>query len=377
MKKLAILHSGDLGNVSIGGVSQYIQEIIKNEIRYEVTLYGTCEADEYELGKKYIKEINGMKYNFVPITSNKKHPLSIYYFLTMFKFLTEIEANDIIYAQRMEYIIPFYGRKAKQKVLMAVHGSGAYTTLWRGKTMAFFYNIVERIAVNTANKVIVLQKRKEYGVPYYKKRYKKCKDKIYFGRVPIDDSVFRKIEQNQELSYKSKKNIIYLGRIDDNPKRVMLFPDIANSLRQNGYDFYFHLIGYGSSMLDIKNKIHKYNLEDIFVLHGKINHGEELTNLLNIGDVALILSSFEGICMSALECIACGTPVVATDVGDINSYICDGKNGIVIPNQGDIALNAAKAICSIWDNGCELNDVYLRYTPKNMISELEDIFERQ
>lgn len=375
MKRIAILHSGDLNNVSIGGVSQYIQEIIRHEERYSVVLYGTCETGTHKIGERYTYEIDKKEYTFVPITDNSKSPLSIYYFFNLKKYYTEIEKCDVIYCQRMEYILPFWGRKSKKKTVMAVHGSGAYTAIWRGKTVAFIYDILERIAVSISGKVIVLQKRDEFGVPYYKRKYARHADKIYYGRVPIDEKVFYTLENKGNENPHIKK-VLYLGRIDDNPKRVLLFPSIAERLKDSGYTFQFILIGDGTSMDNLVSEIHEKGLDDTFTLMGKVKHGPALTNLLNSGDVALIISAFEGICMSALECIACGVPVVATDVGDIKEYIKNGENGIIIPNDNNVISNAAEAVIKIFNNGCPMNKVYQKYSAQNMIDELESIFEK-
>lgn len=378
MKKLAILHSGDLNNVSMGGVSQYIQEIIRHDNNYEVFLFGTCEYGSYELGKEYHCNIDGKKYIFIPVTDNKKNPLSIYYFMKIKKYLKRIEECDVIYAQRMEYILPFLGRKSRRKTVMAVHGSGAYTKIWRGQAVAIVYNILERIAVNISGKVIILQMREEYGLPYYKKRYYHNKSKMFYGKVPIDEKVFYIDEEIKTNKKKDIFNIIYLGRVDNNPKRVFLFPEIVQRLVEKDIPVKMTLIGDGPSMLELKQRILEKKLEKYFELKGKIDHGEKLTKLINRGDVAYILSSFEGICMSALECIACCVPVIATDVGDVKEYIKNNENGIIIANSNEkeIIEECVKSTEIIYQNGCKVNDVYKNYSADKMIAELEEIFEK-
>lgn len=378
MKKLAILHSGDLGNVSIGGVSQYIQEIIRHEKEYEVTLFGTCESGKYTLGKEYEKELDGHKYIFIPVTDDSIHPLSINYYFKIHKYLKKIGEYDVIYCQRMEYIIPFLFRKSKVNTVMAVHGSGAYTVIWRGKLVAFFYNLLERLAMNIAGKVIVLQKREEFGVPYYKRRYKKNANKVFFGKVPIDEDVFYTDESIKAEKDNHIFSLVYLGRIDNNPKRVLLFPDIVKKLVTDDIPVKMTMIGDGPSMDDLRKKISDYGIEQYFDIKGKINHGKELTDILNKSDLAFIISSFEGICMSALECIACGVPVIATDVGDIKEYIKENKNGIIIPNatEEEIIDACVKSTYDIYKNGCAMNDIYKNYSANTMIKELNDIFER-
>jgi len=377
MKKLAILHSGDLENVSIGGVSQYIQEIIRHEEEYEITLFGTCEKGTHILGKECEKELEGRKYKFIPVTDDTRHPLSIYYYLKVHKYLKKFADYDVIYCQRMEYIIPFLFSKSKTKTIMAVHGSGAYTVIWRGKVVAFFYNLFERLAMNIAGKVIVLQMREEFGVPYYKNRYKKNCNKVYFGKVPIDEKVFYTDKFIKDNKDKKIFSLVYLGRIDNNPKRVLLFPDIVKKLITENIPVEMTMIGDGASMFDLRKKISEYGVEKYFNIRGKINHGNELTEILNYSDLSFIISSFEGICMSALECIACGVPVVATDVGDIKEYINNGENGVIIPNTTDeeIINGCVVAAKSIYENGCIVNDIYKKYSAQIMIEELEAIFE--
>ena len=376
MKKLAILHSGDLGNVSIGGVSQYIQEIIRHECNYEVVLFGTCENGFYKLGEKYILSIDGKEYTFIPITDNRRSPLSIYYFRAIYNYFQEIEACDIIYAQRMEYILPFLFRKSKNKTVMAVHGSGAYTKIWRGHVIAVLYNLLERLAMNISGKVIVLQMREEFGVPYYKRKYKRNAYKVYYGKVPLDENVFYIDANEKSKKDKSIFNIIYLGRIDNNPKRVLLFPYIVQKLLDLHVPVKMTLIGDGPSMQQLQCSISQMDIQPYFEFKGKMDHGVELTRIINQGDVAYILSSFEGICMSALECIACGVPVIATDVGDIKEYIKGKKNGIIIPNstEEEIIDECVKRTYDIYKNGCEMNSIYKNYSADKMIEELDGIF---
>jgi glycosyltransferase involved in cell wall biosynthesis len=46
----------------------------------------------------------------------------------------------------------------------------------------------------------------------------------------------------------------------------------------------------------------------------------------------------EGIPTSILEAMACGIPVIASDVGSIGEIICNGKTGVIVPPENTNAL---------------------------------------
>jgi glycosyltransferase involved in cell wall biosynthesis len=71
----------------------------------------------------------------------------------------------------------------------------------------------------------------------------------------------------------------------------------------------------------------KLNADDITVAH-------EYSKAL----VTVLPSRFELLSLTALESMACGTPVIATDVGGLREIIEDGKNGFLIPPNDSKSL---------------------------------------
>jgi glycosyltransferase involved in cell wall biosynthesis len=65
--------------------------------------------------------------------------------------------------------------------------------------------------------------------------------------------------------------------------------------------------------------------------------------LLHAADVAVLSSSWENFPHMALEALAVGTPVVATDVGGVREILRDGWNGLLVPAGDAGALAAALA----------------------------------
>jgi D-inositol-3-phosphate glycosyltransferase len=65
---------------------------------------------------------------------------------------------------------------------------------------------------------------------------------------------------------------------------------------------------------------------------GVVKH-EQLPYFYNAADACVIPSYYESSGLVALESLACGTPVVATDVGNHKSVIRQGETGYVIKDN--------------------------------------------
>lgn len=64
----------------------------------------------------------------------------------------------------------------------------------------------------------------------------------------------------------------------------------------------------------------------------------DVAPLYRAADVAVVPSHFEALGLSALEALACGTPVVASAVGGLLDFMRDGVNGALCPPQDSVAL---------------------------------------
>ncbi len=57
---------------------------------------------------------------------------------------------------------------------------------------------------------------------------------------------------------------------------------------------------------------------------------ETLPYFYSAADVCVLPSHYESFGLVALESLACGTPVIATDVGGVRSYVRDGETGYIV-----------------------------------------------
>ena len=378
---IAILHSGDMQKISLGGVDRYIKSLILFSEDNEITVFGTTTYKEYVIGEVYQREYCGKKYRFIPISDDRKYPLSVYYMLNELKWVKELGKYDCIYAQRTEYSLPFIFSKNKRKLVEMIHGSSKYSEIGFGKNMAKIHLLMEKIAISIARYTFVILNREEFGVPYYKKKYSKYANRVFYGKNPIDPHIYHKkdrIALRKEYNISpEEKIVIFSGRIEDNPKRVLLLPQICKNLINNGVKIKFLVIGDGSDKKKLEVDVRKLNLENAFSFTGYIDDPYKIADYNNIADIAINISIFEGTCTSILESLACGIPVVSTDVGDIHECVSNGVNGYIIDNnEQTIVEEASRAINKLLTEKIEMNEEYKKYFGDQVIVELRGFINK-
>lgn len=123
------------------------------------------------------------------------------------------------------------------------------------------------------------------------------------------------------------KHIVTVGRFVPQKDYLTMIRTIAE-LKQVRDDFVLNIIGYGKEEQNIRRWIDEYGVDD------KINIYINPTNVQDIvkdGDIYLSTSLFEGTSNSIMEALNWSLPVVATNVGDNNYLVLDGKTGNLHP----------------------------------------------
>ena len=119
-------------------------------------------------------------------------------------------------------------------------------------------------------------------------------------------------------------------------------------------DFRLVLIGEGEYENKLRLQVSSLNLEDRVRFAGHVAH-KELVTYYAAADALILPSSREGIPNVILESLACGTPVIATNVGGIPEIISSERAGILLDDRSPLAI--ADAVNRLFENYPSTHDV--------------------
>ena len=102
---------------------------------------------------------------------------------------------------------------------------------------------------------------------------------------------------------------------------------IREADRSLGKSIRLMIVGDGPQLEALQSKIEKAGLSDLVWLPGAL---DEIPNMIREMDIFVLPSRNEGISNTLLEAMACGKPVVATNVGGTPEILHDGHTGFLV-----------------------------------------------
>jgi len=115
--------------------------------------------------------------------------------------------------------------------------------------------------------------------------------------------------------------IVSIGELDDNKNHIT----VIKALRMLGRkDFKYVVCGVGPNKDMLLKEAEKMGLKDNVLLAG---YRSDIPDVLNAADIFVFPSFHEGMPVSVLEAMACGLPVIASDIRGNVDIIKDGYNG--------------------------------------------------
>lgn len=133
------------------------------------------------------------------------------------------------------------------------------------------------------------------------------------------------------------------------PKNTLRFIDAVGCLKEKGYNFHISWYGLNERHKDYINqcnqKIERLGLLDCIELKEKTTCIKER---YQNADFFCLPSFFEGTPNVICEAMACGLPVVCSDVCDNSKYVIEGKNGFLFdPKDTDTIVSAFERIFAL------------------------------
>ncbi len=180
-------------------------------------------------------------------------------------------------------------------------------------------------------------------------------EKIHVVRHGVDNSLFYRRPKEEALqqlaSYrelesiikKDKKIILFAGHLKMVKGVDIALKAFAKISKQVSRDLKLVMIGDGPIREMLKELASGFGIADKVVFLGN-RPQKDVALWMNVADCLLLASRSEGMPNVVIEALASGTPVVATDVGDVRSVLNESGGEVVKAHGKDISSAIAKAI---------------------------------
>lgn len=329
-RKIFILAS----TLVIGGAEMVVRSLAENlrAGRFDVELILLGEPGE--IGERLIG--SGIK-------SRSRLAGSRFDPLTLFRLTGELRShkNSILLVLDHHNAI-FWGALASRLAgitgtVLSVHSTG----LWgSGQT----FTLADRMLLNLFDRVIALSRtHAEYlasreGVPAGK--IEVINNGIDTGRFNPDGSDEKGKRVREELGIDNRETVVTIVAALRPEKNHLMFLEAAGAVLERSGDFRFLIVGEGQQREKLERKAQQMNIADRVTFTGS---RDDIPDILAATDIPVLCSHpvVETFPLTVLEAMACGLPVISTDVGSVSEIITDRRNGILIPSGDTEALAGA------------------------------------
>lgn len=261
------------------------------------------------------------------------------YFLN-FEKIIEQRQPDLIHINTLPFLTSIQSVRIAKKLgmpsILHVHGViGIYNKILDFAQYAFIRTLL-RTAFHDATLVICLTKNdafevQKFGCPYRKIRI-----------IPNGVDVERFSPRRHLVN-----NLIFWGGRFIKQKGLEYLIRAMHIIVKTKPSIKLVMTGDGPLFPKISNMIKKFNLTKNVIFWGFV-HREKLPSIISSCSICVLPSLKEGMPFMLLEAMACGRPVIGSDIPGINDVISHGENGILVPPKNSEAL--ADAIMLLMEN---------------------------
>lgn len=244
-----------------------------------------------------------------------------------------------------------------KKKIDLIHSNGSRATIYGGIAakisgipliwhvrIADCDKILDRILARFSTKIIAISNAVNKRFDWLKDNSKKTI--VYNG---IDIKKFNpsvngeKIRKEFHIT-KKKQLVGIVGRLDWY-KGHKFFLNAAKAVSEELPQVNFIIVGEGEKRITLEKQVKQLNIEDKVTFTGK---REEIPEIIASLDLFVLSSVSEGFGRVVAEAMACGKPVVASNIGGLPEVVVDQVTGILVPMRNPVAI--AKAIIEILNN---------------------------
>jgi len=364
-RKINVIHIVE--ELTIGGLEKILTTIVLNLDKKKYNISVWCLREGGFFADKLVKE--GIDVKILHI-STSRNPLSIY---KLYRFLKS-HKFDIIHTHA--YSAGTIGRMSAFLAGVPViisHNHSVYD--YYGK----FYNLVEWFLSLITDRVICIS---EVVNGFANKTQRINSKKLITIHNGIDDvcdlTEKSSSDLKKELGIPINHPVICTISHMEEHKGLKYLLEAASLLLQSKNDVSFLLVGEGVLKKELKILCADLKIEKNVIFAGEQS---DISEILSLSDIFVLPSLREGLPLTILEAMACGKPVIATNVGGIPEIVKDGENGILVyPKDPETLYMAMNELLGDREKREKMGRIGKRvcdesFRTKTMVEKVEDLYD--
>lgn len=284
---------------------------------------------------------------------------------------------DLIHCQHL-WVAPFIVEKFNIPYVITAHGTDI-----KGFKRDLRYRNAALKGAKGSEYVITISRRVHKQVKkYYNLKEDKLKliwngfdEKLFYKKEEVSEQIWENVLPEIKDQMTDSDIVSFVGKLT-HFKGVDLLLEAGKYYEKKRGNIKTLITGDGELLSDLKRQSKKLELQNFFFLGNQPQ--SVVADINNIASVAVVPSRDEPFGLVAIEALACGTPVVASDTGGLKDFVTD-EVGRLFPEGESKALGKA-IINSLEENDKEKKGpIAIRYARENfswgrVADELENLY---
>lgn len=221
-------------------------------------------------------------------------------------------------------------RKFKLPFQIQIHTDFLSPYFWKESLLNKIRVITGKFLIKKADCIRVVSERIKNSLLKAKIPPSRPQPKITVLPIFVDIEKIKNTPANFDIhkKYPQFSFIIMLASRLEKEKNINLAIEIIRKLTRVYPKIGMIIVGDGKERGSLKNLVIKYNLQKNIIFEGWQN---DLISYYKTANVFLSTSLYEGYGLTIIEALACGCPIVSSDVGIASEMISEGESGFICP----------------------------------------------
>lgn len=383
--KVLLIENCDFDNYPTGGQLSFAKHLL-NIFGNKFALVG-ISTDNTPTGRWVEKKFNGINYHYFSIgrrNPDQKKPVipeRLSGLVQLKRYKNKIRSlgvdNVFISAPELLIAVSSWGFNNICYMFPGVENPLQKPRYFWGRPLAPFFDYMLFSALQKTSRILACADQNAINKMINRSSGKLSNKKIIHFPTRVDTEFFKpesKIKARSALSLDNNDFIIIaLGRINAVKGYKLILKSFNLFYKRHPYARLL-FAGDGEDKQVLLQLIREKKLEARVIITG-FEPPDKIALYLNAADLMVVGSHKEGWSNAMLEALACGKPIISTEVSAARELIIEGKNGFVIPSRNPQAFALAMEKAMKLKNYSKISrEIAKKYALINLKSDLTAVW---